>query len=145
MIMKDRSETIAFHRNYCTHYQPRETLCGAGVNWLKLDRVPTTIGTAKVGPCIGGHLLENTTGICPHWERPSQEEGEAYADSIEALLTRMAVVDPVINAWRKKPPIGKREVIECPACKGRLHLSQAAYNGHVRAKCETAACVAFIE
>lgn len=37
------------------------------------------------------------------------------------------------------------EVVECPACKGRLHLSIAAYNGHVHGKCETDGCVAWME
>lgn len=83
--MKKREEHIAFHRNYCRHY--------------------------------------------------------------EKAMSRMLVVGPVISAWRikPKPKTDRSDVLECPKCKGRLHVMQAAYNGHVRAKCETEGCVSFME
>lgn len=143
--MKEREYMIEFHRNYCVHYQPREPLCGAGMDCQKIPRVAPEGDRVKWAPCIKGHLVSDPLALCPHWERRSREDGESYADGFIALMKRMEVVDPVINAWRSKPPIGKSEVIECPACKGRLHLAQAACNGHVRAKCETEDCVAFIE
>lgn len=110
-----------------------------------VQKVPAGSKGYAWGPCIDGHTLADPCSACPHWKRRSREEGEAYADSIEALMLRMQVVDPVINKWRKKLPIGKSEVIECPACKGRLHLRLAACNGHIRANCETPDCVAFVE
>lgn len=143
--MKEREELIEWHRNYCIHYQPREPLCGAGVDTRTVKRVPAGTKGYTWGPCIEGHTLEDPCSVCPHWKRRTLEEAEAYADSIEALMLRMKLVDPVINAWRKKLPIGKSEVIECPACKGRLHLRQIACNGHIRANCETPDCVAFVE
>ena len=145
--MKDREELIAFHRNYCIHYDPRGSKCScdAGVELKPEQKVVTDKPPIRWGPCIGGHVLEDVKAHCPHWARPSREKGEAYADRVEATLQRLVIVDPVISAWRKKHPMGKVEVIECPACKCRLHLSQDAYNGHVRAKCETEGCVCFIE
>lgn len=146
--MKTRQDRIDFHRNYCVHYDPQpgkpKVGCKAGQDIGNIQCVTTTKGM-KWGPCIGGHELDEPLKHCPKWERRSLESAEARADSIEAMLERMKIVDPVIGAWRKKKPIGKSEVIECPVCKGRLHLSQAAYNGHVRARCETADCVNFIE
>ena len=53
--------------------------------------------------------------------------------------------EATLTAWRNREPIGKAEVIECPVCKGRLHLSQSGYNGHVRGKCETKDCLNWIE
>lgn len=146
-----RQQSIDFHRNYCVHYAPREcdSGCRAGVDRGTLPEAltPSADGKRMVpwGPCIGGHTLENPLAVCPKWERRSLEQAEEYADGMEACMTRLTVVDPVITAWRRKLPIGKAEVIECPACKGRLHLSQAACNGHVRARCETADCVNFVE
>lgn len=99
----------------------------------------------KWGPCINGHTLTDPCSHCPKWERRSMESAEKYADAIEDAMQTMTVVMPAIGAWRSKKPIGKSEVIECPKCRGRLHLSQSSYNGHVRAKCETADCVNFIE
>ena len=146
-----RQQSIDFHRNYCVHYAPRESDSGclAGVNRAELPKAltPSADGKKMVpwGPCIGGHTLDDARAVCPKWEQRSLEAAEEYADGIEACMQRMTVVDPVINEWRRKLPIGKAEVIEGPACKGRLHLSQAACNGHVRARCETADCVNFVE
>lgn len=98
-------------------------------------------------PCIGGHRTPNVLTLCPKWERHSLEQAEKHADDIEATMQRILVVDPVISKWRTvpKPANDRSEVIECPQCKGKLHLAQSSYNGHVRARCETENCVSFIE
>jgi len=147
--MKDREETIAFDMNYCQHYTPDTIygmggkkatgICGAGV-CVKDVRVPKSSH-----PCIGGHELPDATTVCPKWIRQTREHAEARADAFEEAIRRMTVVGPVVAEWRKKPPRGKAEVIECPVCKGRLHLSQAACNGHVHGHCETADCVSWME
>lgn len=151
MSQRERQESIDHHRNYCVHYDPRgsATGCAAGLDMQKIRCVPTpsSKGDRMIawGPCIGGHTLEDPCSHCPKWERPSLESAEKYADDIEAAVQRMTIVDPVISAWRDKKPKGKSETITCPVCAGRLHLSQAASNGHVFAKCETSGCVSFIE
>lgn len=96
-------------------------------------------------PCIGGHTCKDVLALCPQWERRSLEHAEARADAIERSMKRMELSDPLISEWRKKKPIGKSEVVECPVCKGRLHLSQSSYNGHVRACCESKDCINFME
>lgn len=155
--MKSRQDHIDFDRNYCVHYQPQPGMgksqyCAVGQDIANIQCVPTPSlnddgKMLKWGPCIGGHTLADPCAHCPKWERRSLEHAEARADSVEALLKRMKIVDPVIYAWRdKKAPFsGKSGVIECPVCNGKLHLSQSSYNGHVRAACETADCVNFIE
>jgi hypothetical protein len=145
---KRREKTIAFTMDYCQHYDPEglmgrglyskpTRLCKAGVCYDSID--------AKERPCIGGHNKANPIAICPKWQRKTREQGEARADAIEASLNRMTVVMPIVSEWRKKPPKGKAEVIECPMCKGRLHLSQSSYNGHVHGTCETEGCVSWME
>jgi len=147
---KRREKTIAFTMNYCQYYDP-DTLFGRGLGGHK-----TATRLCKAGvsydsmepterPCIGGHNKPDPLAICPKWLRKTREQGEARADAIEASMNRMMVVMPVVAEWRKKPPLGKSEVIECPMCKGRLHLSQAACNGHVHGKCETEGCVSWME
>jgi hypothetical protein len=96
------------------------------------------------GICIGGHECKGAHP-CEKWERRTREMGEARADRSEKAITQMMLVGPAVAEWRNKKPIGKAEIIECPACKGRLHLSQAASNGHVHGKCETADCVSWME
>jgi hypothetical protein len=150
--MKSRQEHIDFDRNYCTHYAPKPGAslsvdycalgCGASA---MMKKARETSGNPNMAPCIGGHNCADVHAICPKWERRSLEHAEARADSIEASLRRMTIVGPVVGAWRKKEPLGKQEVIECPACKGRLHLSQSSYNGHVHGHCETKGCVSWME
>jgi hypothetical protein len=132
-----RAKRIAFDRNYCEHYAP------SGANY-------GTPRACKLGiydrtkPCIRGHELPNPLVRCEKWERRSIERATKRADDIELHFARMVKVGPVVAEWRKKP-WGKAEVIECPACGGRLHLSQARSNGHVHGKCETQGCVSWME
>lgn len=133
-----REKTIAFEMQYCQHYksQPGKVWpeCAVG------EELPE-----KRSPCVKGHELSDPLALCPKWIRRTREQGEARADRMEASMARFRLVMPVVAEWRTKPPRGKREVIECPACKGRLHLSQASSNGHVHGQCETAGCVSWME
>lgn len=63
-----------------------------------------------------------------------------------SAMNKFIIVLAAIAPWRKKyKNEGFQEVIECPACKGRLHLSIAACNGHVWGRCETPDCVKWME
>lgn len=149
--MSNRQKHIDFDRNYCAHYssQPGKigVTCKAGMDIKAIQKEPVAPEGYKWGPCIGGHTLDDPCSFCPKWERRSLEHAEARADAIEASLERMRISSSAISAWRTKPkPEHERaEVIECPVCKGRLHLRQSSYNGHVRACCETTGCINFIE
>lgn len=134
--MKSREEHIAFDMNYCQQYKPKPGL---------MPKTYCELGHETKGmPCIGGHEKPDPCAICPDWIRRTREHAEEWADRIEESYRRMTLVGPVVAEWRKKP-WGKREVIECPACKGKLHLSQASSNGHVHGQCETAGCVSWME
>ena len=133
--------------DYCQHYNVEGTkiTCNAGV-----DRHARFSGKEggifKYSPCIKGHeKADDPTTMCEHWLRKTREMGEDRADGWDKIIRDLELVTPVISEWRKKEPIGKAEVIECPVCKGKLHLSQAACNGHVHGKCETDNCVFFME
>jgi hypothetical protein len=146
--MRDREKTIQFEMNYCQHYKRgkgADMVCSAGVDLKTLVKVPVGEKQIKWGPCIEGHTLENPTAHCPHWIRRTREMGEKRADGVERALRQMEILSPFLTEWRKKEPIGKSEIVECPVCKGRLHLSQSSYNGHVHGKCETPDCVAWME
>jgi hypothetical protein len=147
--MKDRQEHIDFDRNYCAHYAPKPGMgdycalkCDSSAMFRKAREMG---GNPNMAPCLGGHNCADVHAICPKWERRSLKHAEARADSIEKSLRQMTIIGPAVKAWRNKPPKGKEEVIECPACKGKLHLSQSSYNGHVHGHCETADCVSWME
>jgi hypothetical protein len=135
--MKDREETIAHEMKYCQHYghgQGVEMVCKAGMNLKQVQKVVAGSGGITWGPCIDGHTLPNVTEHCQHWIQRTREMGEKRADAIERSIQMMTTVLPVVQVWREKPPCGKSGTIECPICKGQLHLSQSAYNGHVHAR-----------
>jgi len=147
--MSRREESIEHHRSYCVHYDPQpgqiKIGCKAGVDMDTVEKVSPSEGKPQWAPCIGGHELPDPCKVCPKWERRSMESAEEYADSVEKLFRELEVATPLINEWRAKDPQGKAEVVECPVCKGRLHLLQAACNGHVHARCETDDCIHFME
>lgn len=151
-------------RGQCVHYQGIRYIaghnpCTAGVDYYKA--FGPRDGIACRAPCI--QEIRRHNGGDPIWEPwPRREQSEircdkrrmptdeeiAQADAeIEAMLHRMRVVMPVVTLWREHQTKGKgrREVIECPVCKGNLHLSIAALNGHVHGKCETEGCVSWME
>ena len=146
--MKPREETIAFEMNYCQHYgrgKGSDMVCAAGMDLKTIKHVKTGDRQINWGPCIEGHTLPEPKAHCPHWIRRTREQGEARADIVEKSEREMELVMPVVAEWRKRPPFEKRETIKCPACGGKLHLSQSSYNGHVWGKCETADCVSWME
>lgn len=150
--MKTRADTIAFEMNYCQHYKPvhgnlSADYCSEGHGASAKMDAARKAGDPNMSPCIGGHKAKDALAICPHWIRRSRESGEARADAWEANMKRMDLVWPVVSKWREKPkPKHDRlGVIECPACKGRLTLSQSSYNGHVHAHCATENCVSWME
>ncbi len=120
-------------------------ICKAGMDRAAVQVVASGQKGYKWGPCIDGHTLENPTAHCPKWIRRTREMGEKRADSLEAAIRQMELVIPFVSTWRAKLPIGKQETVECPACKGKLRLSQAACNGHVWVKCSTEGCVQWME
>lgn len=150
--MKTRQDHIDFDQNYCEHYKPQpgavsSDYCALGCGASERMTKARGIGEPNMTPCIGGHKVADVLALCPKWQRRSLERSEARADCIHEMLTRMDVVGPVVSKWRvkPKPAISRAEVIECPACKGRLHLSQSSYNGHVHGRCETESCVSWME
>lgn len=149
----NRQDTIDHERNYCVHYGRGEGAgapmkCSAGMDLNAVQCVPTNGSKIKFGPCIGGHTLEHPLAHCPKWERRSLQHAEKVADDFERHFRNIQIVFKALKGWRTWTPsnrVAKQEVIECPACKGRLHLSQAAYNGHVHGHCETPDCVSWME
>lgn len=144
-----RELTIDFEMNYCQHYtrgEGADMVCAAGCDIAQIKRVQTKPSdTMFWGPCIEGHLLDDPRKYCLHWIRRTREQAEKVADAHEKSMAIFTKALPVISAWKNKPPKGKAEIITCPVCSAKLHLSQASYNGHVHARCETEGCVSFLE
>ena len=126
----------------CKHFNGiQNDLCLAGLNMREVtggDRA----GWVKRAPC---NIFHETYITCERFAEPTQAELDAEKAEWDKVLKRITTVMPVVNEWRNKEPIGKQEIIECPACQGKLHLSQSDYNGHIHGKCETEGCVSWME
>ena len=138
-------------RAECVHHtgmlKPRNPTCAAGVNYRELgDAAARPVGWVKRMPCI---RIENRgdeqIAACASYRQKTAEELAEEARQTQQLFDRMVKLIPVVNAWKAKPPRGKSEIVDCPICGGRLHLSQSPYNGHVSARCETVGCASFME
>lgn len=83
---------------------------------------------------------------CEHLRCPTTEEIAAHKEWLDGRWKKQAAVMTGIAPWRAKHKgRSHAEIVECPACKGKLHLSIAAYNGHVHGHCETDGCVSWME
>lgn len=84
---------------------------------------------------------------CGRRVEPTDEQVLEHQEEAERSFQKTIAALKVAAEWRVKPKPAheRREVVECPVCKGRLHLSQSAYNGHVHGKCETPKCVEWME
>lgn len=84
---------------------------------------------------------------CDKYLEPTEEEVQKSREDSDASLARTLAAVRVASTWRVRPkPLQTRHgVVECPICKGQLHLTQSAHNGHVHGTCETDGCVAWME
>ncbi|MCK9558338.1 MAG: hypothetical protein M0R50_09905 [Candidatus Cloacimonetes bacterium] len=74
------------------------------------------------------------------------DQEDDIQSEIDKMIERMDKTDPLVNrikAEHKKKDWAGIEV--CPICGGKLHLTHAAYNGHVSGSCETADCLNWME
>jgi len=132
---------------WCVHYQrpagAPEPSCDAGVPMTTWDKTPFALR-----PCYLTDSGESKPGAveCPHLRRPTKEEIDAHLLWRGKRLQLMATVMEGVYDWRVAHR-GKSAsaIIECPACKGQLHVSIAANNGHMSGRCETPGCAAWIE
>jgi hypothetical protein len=95
-------------------------------------------------PCIKAF---NEKGlVCSKYEEPTAEELKEWNDFIQGRMNMLIAAQTVVEPFRARNK-GKsaKEVVECPCCKGKLHMTIAAYNGHVHGKCETDGCLAWME
>lgn len=151
--MKRRSLRQQMERK-CVHFNGlQNATCRVGCVYDEMD-AGRKIAYRSALPCFqpddGERQKLTEKGIeqatCEHRRFPTEEEIAAREKEIADHMTKMALALEIIDAIRKEQK-GKnwRGVLECPNCKGKLHVSHAACNGHVHAKCETEDCVAWME
>lgn len=149
---------IEQHQQWCVHYQrrggmPHREACAKGIVYDDLAKVSELgdWGSMLRLPCIRDHHIESERKgqplcECPHLQWPTLAESEAHEKEMAAHMEKMMVALIAIDPIRKKRKGHDwNGTIECPNCKGKLHVRHSGYNGHVWAKCETDDCVSWIE
>jgi hypothetical protein len=141
--MSKRPGDPGYAAGWCIHYRSPShgDTCEAGVRYDSFDAKDRTMLRS---PCFTHGTHERAA--CPHRRVPTKEEIAAHETWVKEQQSVLFKVLTGIMPWRAKWS-GKShaETIECPACKGRLHLRISGYNGHVHGRCETAGCVAWME
>lgn len=146
------------NKDTCKHFRSsfHNDTCACGVVYK--DVVPNwdqTTGRALRFPCRTKadpkdtpSQLEhfNNRGKCDKLELPTKEELEQNEKEIQKAINEFKTVLPIVAEVKKKHKGKSWKGVEvCPVCKGSLHLTHAAINGHVWGKCETEGCLAWME
>jgi hypothetical protein len=145
--MSKRPGDPGYAAGWCIHFRSMQhDSCEKGVNYDVL--AGGRLGAFHRLPCFisdpDPHAAQRVE--CAHFRAPTAEEIEAHEGWIRGRLELIARVMTGILPWRRaNKGRSASEVVECPGCAGRLHLSIAASNGHVHGKCETEGCVAWAE
>ena len=146
--MSKRPGDPGYADGWCIHYRGISdgrggtvTSCEAGVEYS------TFAGNFHRQPCFLNKGQSKPDALpCEHLRRPTTKEINLHEIWLEERLNKMATVMTAILPWRQKHKgRSHAETIECPACKGQLRLSIAAYNGHVHGHCSTEGCVSWME
>lgn len=142
---------------WCIHYGYKPGLgptCEAGCNPERfLAEAPRDsagkliLPLMQTQPCfLDGIKSKPDAAHCEKLRLPTPEEVALHEEWVRLRMEKHAIVATAVNPWRKLH-FGQRfaEVIECPACKGRLHLSIEGRKGHIHGRCETEGCVSWME
>lgn len=112
----------------CKHYGYGSGMaCSMGVS-LKRHSLATA-------PCFP----RNADTPCEHREWLTQDDIDAEEAEFEKRFAPVLVARALIVETGRY--FGH---VECPECKGKLRFHKA-YNGHIRAACETAGCIRWME
>ncbi len=127
----------------CKHFTGiRDAQCAAGVNY-----VLATKNFELSLPCMPQTQHDKREpSMCESFCEPTADEIAKDRAELDAHMDKMRLVMEGIAPLRKEHKgKGYAGIIECPACKGKLHLSISSYNGHAHGRCETSGCVNWME
>ncbi len=146
--MSKNQRDRGFAPEWCVHFRSMAkhdtchegidyTALNGGTEYLRMQKLPCFI---KVNEKPGQRLS------CDRFRAPTADEIALHTQSVEERLRLVMTVKAGIRPWREQHHGSSHsEVIECPACRGLLHVSIRAHNGHVQGNCETSGCVSWTE
>jgi hypothetical protein len=127
------------------HTKNGKKSCKSGIEYY--DQFGGKQGIIKRMSCTKGNQWGNAACLkaCPFFQPTTRKESEKQYSIWEVKIKKIMVLNAAVAEWRVEPKHSRPDIIECPTCKGNLHLVQASINGDVHGKCETKNCVSFME
>ena len=139
-------------KGHCKHYRASHIFdtCQVGVwysevtpdfekTWGRMKRMPCRKLSAWTGEPV-------KQGVCEKYEERTPEEEEQEKRDMQEAMDQVEMMLPLLNDLRKKHKHKDWSgTLECPKCKGVLHVSHCGYNGHIWAKCKTENCITWAE
>jgi hypothetical protein len=120
----------------CKHFTGIQTkCCEAGVDY------------DSHGPMLPCLLIKGERlGKCDKMEFQTPEEVAQSEVEMEAFFVKIRLVENLVNPLRAEgKKRGYRGTHECPACKGKLHITISPGSGHAHVRCDTKGCVGWLE
>lgn len=129
----------------CVHFNGTvNDCCDAGVNYRQLVGGPD-FGWCRRLPCMDKYAKPDAVS-CDKKRYPTEEEMVAYEKAVKESTERFLLTVPLITGMKARyRNRSGQETVECPACKGRLHMTISSINGHVWGRCDTEGCLAWME
>ena len=140
----------------CKHYNGwyHNDTCLAGVCYRDVTPRSDEPGCAIRKPCQPidtPHAKkviaeDGPQGTCDKYEEHTAGERDEIMAELNKHADMLRLTLPIVRRVKDEHKGHEWQgVVECPVCKGKLHLSHAAYNGHVWGRCETEGCVSWME
>jgi hypothetical protein len=146
-VTKNQSDP-GFAPDWCVHFRSmaRHGTCEKGIDYTALNGGSEYLRMQKLPCFIKAGEKPGQRVHCEHFRAPTADEIALHKQSVEDRLRLVMTVKAGIVPWRvKHQGSSHSEIVECPACRGLLHLSIKAHNGHVWGNCETSGCVSWTE
>jgi len=147
-VTKKSAGDPGFAPDWCVHFRSmaQHKTCKADIDYTELNG-GTEYRRMYQLPCfIRASEKPGQRIPCDRFIAPTAEEIAQHKQWAEDRESLVRSVKAGIARWRvQHQGCSHNEVVECPACKGHLHLSIAAHNGHVKGRCETGGCVSWTE
>ncbi len=137
-----------FAPDWCVHFRSmaQHQTCEAGIDYTALNGGSEYRRMYKLPCFIKAGEKPGQRVRCEHFRAPTAKEIALHKQSDEDHRSLVMTVKSGITSWRvMHQGCSHSEIVECPAFRGRLHLSIRAHNEHVQGSCETSGCVSWTE
>lgn len=139
----------------CIHFTGvQHKACKLGYEYDKLEKPLPCIHSYKVHwpKERRGEQEPCKHGDCKDYLAPTTEQVAEHEEAIKARMELFRKAMKAVNEWRavqgwsNRNRVSARGEVPCAGCGvGTIHVSMAAYNGHVWGKCTTEGCVSWME